>query len=80
MEIWVANSLEKIFFNTRKPSRASRRIELACARNETEDAQIVVRSNENIERLSVEFSDLKRSGKRLTVDHSSRLGPRTVYC
>ena len=77
MEIWVANSLEKIFFNTRKPSRASRRIELACARNETEDAQIVVRSNENIERLSVEFSDLKRSGKRLTVDHISA---QFVWC
>ena len=78
MEVWVCDSLVKVFWDAKKPQRASRKIDLTCARNEKEDAQIVVKSKKPIESLRVELSDVKRSGGGGIP--SDRLSAQFVWC
>jgi len=62
MQVWVCDSLQKVFWNTKKPPRAPRKLDLSCALNEREDGQVVVLSETPIESLRVELSELKRQG------------------
>jgi hypothetical protein len=60
VELWVTHSLEKVFPDTLKPPRAGERVALKAARNETEDAQIMLRvpRGTEIARARYAFSDL----------------------
>ncbi|MBI2192154.1 MAG: DUF4091 domain-containing protein [Planctomycetes bacterium] len=62
MELWVTDTFDKVFFDSRKPARSLKKLDLACARQEREDAQIVVRSPQSIGSLQILFGPLKRSG------------------
>ncbi|HID30974.1 MAG TPA: hypothetical protein EYP19_13370, partial [Desulfobacterales bacterium] len=63
MNIWVEDSLQKVFLDAKKPKRAVRKLEFVCARGEKEDAQIVAWNDRPLSCLRIEFSDLKRSGR-----------------
>ncbi len=66
--VWTTHSLEKLFPHTEPPARAPGAIRLKAARNESEDAQIVVRppKGATVDEASVRFSDLvAESGARI---------------
>src|SRR5512140_1597685 len=60
VEYWVTHSLDKVFPDSGCPPRGSREIALKAARNETEDAQIVLRIPRGLEigEAKFAFSDL----------------------
>jgi hypothetical protein len=59
-ELWVTHSLDKVFPDTEKPPKAAEVIALKAARNETEDAQVVVRLPRGVDiaKASFAFTDL----------------------
>ena len=59
--VWIANSLLKVFPDTLPPLEPTTEIVLSAARNEWESAQIVVRSHQPVEQLSVRVSNLKQA-------------------
>src|SRR5512138_3122132 len=56
VEYWVTHSLDKVFPDSECPPRCRREIVLKAARNETEDAQIVVRVARGVEVAQASFS------------------------
>jgi hypothetical protein len=59
--VWVVGSLVKLFPDAVPPESPATAIELSCARNEYESAQIAVRPTNAIERLTVRVSDLSQA-------------------
>ena len=59
--IWVADSLTRLSPDAAPPEDLPNRIELTCARNEYEPAQIAVRAAKALDRLTCRASDLKRT-------------------
>lgn len=60
IELWTTHSLDKVFPDSGKPTAAPNAIRLKAARNETEDAQIIVRVPKGVEvsRASFTMNDL----------------------
>ena len=60
IEWWITHSLDKTFPDSVKPETASQAIELKAARNETEDAQVIVRipAGTRIARAAYVLTDL----------------------
>ncbi|MBI4556513.1 MAG: DUF4091 domain-containing protein [Candidatus Hydrogenedentes bacterium] len=56
IEYWTTHSLDKVFPDTPRPEGASVAITLRAARNETEDAQVIVRVPKGVEISSAHFS------------------------
>ena len=49
IELWTTHSLDKVFPDSARPPRATESIVLKAARNETEDAQVVLRIPRGVE-------------------------------
>ena len=56
IDLWVTHSLDKVFPDRGKPPRAAEAIALKAARNETEDAQIIVRVPRGTELAEAAFT------------------------
>ena len=74
IELWTTHSLDKVFPETEKPPAASASISLKAARNETEDAQVVLRipKGAEIAHASFRLPDLVGpQGRTIPKDHLS---------
>ena len=56
IDLWTTHSLDKVFPESERPPQASQTISLKAARNETEDAQVVVRVPKGTEIAKASFS------------------------
>ncbi|PIU60429.1 MAG: hypothetical protein COS85_24560 [Armatimonadetes bacterium CG07_land_8_20_14_0_80_59_28] len=63
--VWVVDPMENVFRTAQPPPDAPDKIELHAVRNEFECAQIVLRSEERIDELSVQFASLTSSVGRI---------------
>ena len=61
-QVWVADSLTRVFADTLPPKNAPAEISLQAARGEYESAQIAVRSAAPLKQLSARASDLRAAG------------------
>ncbi|MBT9151202.1 MAG: hypothetical protein DDT40_01390 [candidate division WS2 bacterium] len=75
---WVENSMSKVFRDAVIPNRPQREILLKCARNESEDAQIVLSTDSKIRRLTVELSSLK--GQSTGMKRGSTISTKQIHC
>ncbi|HOJ34801.1 MAG TPA: DUF4091 domain-containing protein [Candidatus Hydrogenedentes bacterium] len=62
--IWVTHSLEKVFPETEKPQNAKTSIELKLGRNDTEDAQIIVRMPKGVSAGGARFTPSDLTGPK----------------
>jgi len=79
---WTTHSLAKVFPDSERPPRASDRIRLKAARNETEDAQVAVRVPRGIEieRASYALGALEGpGGARIPADRLSARWQWFIY-
>ena len=58
MDVWVQNSADRAFASSQMPRQAEQEIKLYAAKNEYEAAQILVRSSEGLNNLSLQASML----------------------
>lgn len=58
MDVWVQNSADRAFASSQMPRQAEQEIKLYAAKNEYEAAQILVRSSEGLNNLSLQASIL----------------------
>ena len=56
IEVWTSHSLDKSFPDTFKPERAAAAISLKAARNEAEDAQVLIRTPKDVEVTQARFA------------------------
>ena len=72
---WVESSFKRIFLDTLKPEYPTTSIDLFCAKNEFESAQIALRAvNKDLNDLKIQFSDLK-SGKNIISKNNLTYNP-----
>jgi len=74
IDYWTTHSLEKVFPESKMPTYASKSIKLKGAGNETEDAQICIRLNGNINPVEVSFSFTDLVGKKGKIDAENMNG------
>lgn len=81
IELWTTHSLDKLFPDSEKPARAATSIALKAGRNETEDAQVVLRIPKGVEVAAARFSfsDLVGTAGKIAKKHLSGWWEWYVY-
>ena len=74
-DVWVQDSLTKVFRDSPKPEDAIKDVVLDAVRNEYEAAQIVVHPLEDVERLEVRVTSLRHESDEYAI---TRVYPRFV--
>ena len=70
--VWPADSLEKIFRDSKPPVPSGKTLRIACARNEYEPAQLAIMAAEDIADVTLELSELEsQDHTRLPADSLS---------